>query len=161
MPTPDQLSLAGTLRIWPHKLALGRQVRRNIYIGEVAGEWIHENLKKLESDGFFEGVETPREQLADVFRRLMTGEKINRFPPKTLCRHPKWVHELRTADLRIFGWFYRQSSFIVSTIAVTAQLKEKKITYNGCIEMCCAHRASLDLDPPKFIEGEIDDILEL
>lgn len=159
MPTPDQLSVAGELRVWPRKLALGKPVVRNIYIGNRAGSWIHENLKSLPSDGFFDGVESPREQLADVFRRMMTGENINLFPPKTLRGHPDWLHEVRTADLRIFGWFWRRSSFIVSMIAPKSKFSNREITYSGCLETCRADRDQLDLDPPKFIEGDINDIL--
>lgn len=158
MATPEQLGL----RIWPHKLALGRRVVRNIYIAEPAGGWIHENLKALRPDGFHgDGVELPREQLADVFRRFMVGEDINRFPPKTLVAAPDWLHELRTADLRIFGWFWRRQHYIVAVVMTKKELGDKRVTYHGCLETCKAVRDSLDLEPPKFIEGEINDILRL
>lgn len=159
MPTPDQLSTAGQLKLWPHKLSMGRPVVKNIYISQSAEAWIHENLKNLKSDGYHHGVEEPREQLADIFRRVMTGENINEFHPKTLWRHPDWLHELRTADLRIFGWFWRSTHFLVGEISVKSNFADKVVTYNGYLESCRALRDFLDLDPPKFIEGEIDDIL--
>lgn len=159
MPTPMLLSQRGDLKVWPHRLALGKPVVRNIYIGESAERWIKDELKNLQTDGFHHGAERPREQLADVFRRVMVGEHINKFRPKTLWAHPNWMHELRTADLRIFGWFWRSTDFIVSEIVAKSALSAKRITYHGCLELCRAHRERLDLDPPKFIEGEINDIL--
>lgn len=162
MPTARQLaSNGGPLQLWPPRLALGAEVVRSIYIGELAGQWIHENLKTLKSDGVFEGVETPSQQLADVFRRLMVNEPIHNFRPKTLIEHPDWIHELRTPDLRIFGWFWRRRDFIASVISTKRKLADRNITYQGCIAQCCAHRNSLDLDPPKFIHGEINDLLRL
>jgi len=136
-------------------------VVRNVYIGEDAGKWINLRLKSLESDGFFHGVERPREQLADIFRRVMINEPIDSFRPKTLIEHPDWLHELRTPDLRVFGWFWRQRDFIASAIATKADLRANKIAYSGCLEQCRAHRTNLDLDPPKFIEGDINDILRI
>lgn len=159
MPTPAQLSREGQLKVWPHKLALGKPVVRNIYICRRAEDWILENLKNLKPDGFFDGVENPREQLADVFRRVMTGENVNAFPPKTLWKQPEWLHELRTADLRIFGWFWRSTDLIVSTILPKSEFSARRVTYAGCLETCRADRDALDLTPPKFIEGEINDIL--
>jgi len=147
------------MKVWPHKLALGRSVVRNIYISATAEKWIANNLKQLQPDGFYDGVERPREQLADVFRRVMIGENINEFYPKTVVKHPDWIHELRTADLRMFGWFWRSSHFIVALIMVKKDLADNRVTYDGCFETCRAFRSGLDLDPPKFIEGEIDDIL--
>ncbi len=142
-------------------MALGKPVAINVYIGEQAEAWIHENLKKAKPDGMFHGVESPREQFADVLRRVMTGERIDRFRPKTLVAHPVWVHELRTADLRIFGWFWRKSHFVVSTVELKSRLSANVVTYSGHIQTCCALRDALDLDLPKYIEGEIDDILGL
>ncbi|UWQ40064.1 hypothetical protein K3718_10815 [Leisingera aquaemixtae] len=159
MPTAEQLAKEGQLQIWPTRLALGAEVTRIIYIGPNAGEWIHANLKALKADGYFEGVEQPREQLADVFRRVMTGEKINDFRPKTLWEHPEWIHELRTADLRIFGWFWRKNHFIVGEVGTKSDLAAGKVSYSGYLESCRAFRKTLDLEEPKFIEGDIDDIL--
>lgn len=134
MPTPDQLSQAGLLKLWPHRLALGRPVVRNVYVSIQAEKWIIDNVKNAVSDGVFSGVEAPREQLADIFRRVLTGERIDKFRPKTLCEHPDWIHELRTADLRIFGWFWRTTHFIVSSVEFKHRLSSKEVTYEGHIE---------------------------
>lgn len=160
MPTPEQLSIQGVLKRWPHHLALGKQVLRDVYVTLGAGTWISEELKTLKTDGFYEGALSPREQLADVSRRVMVGEQIDQFRPKTIVKHPDWIHELRTPDLRIFGWFWRQRCYIASVLATKASLVES-IKYSGCIETVRFERAKLDLDPPKFIEGEIDDILRI
>lgn len=134
---------------------------RNVYVGKQAEKWIIDNLKEAKTDGMFGGVEAPREQLADMFRRVMTGERIDRFRPKTLRQHPEWIHELRTADLRIFGWFWRTTHFIVSSVEFKSRLSTKEVTYGGHIEGCRVYRGSLDLDEPKHIEGDISDILGL
>lgn len=159
MPTADQLALSGHLKIWPTKTALGKEVKRKIYIGESAGRWINENLKELQPDGFYDGALRPREQLVDVFRRFMIGEPINDLPPKTLRPHKDGIHELRSHDLRVFGWFWRQAAFIAGSAASAKDLKDNSVTYFQCMEVCMTLRGRLDLDDPKFITGDIDDIL--
>ena len=145
MPTAVQLSVQGELKIWPHKLALGKPVVRNIYISKGAETWIREKLKQLDADKYYHGVEMPREQLVDVFRRVMTGEQINKFPPKTLIEHPDWIHELRTADLRIFGWFWRRNDFIVAAIGRKEDLALNRVAYQGFLETCRHERDCSEL----------------
>lgn len=133
---------------------------RNIYVGLAAANWIKNELRKVRSDGYFHGSLKPTEQLVDTFRRLMQGEPMNDLPPKTLRPRDAGLHELRTPDLRIFGWFWRSHTYIVGSACAVSTLKTKDTVYAGHMETCRFFREGLDLDEPKFISGEVDDILE-
>lgn len=138
----------------------GRKPVRDIYMTAHVTDWLRDTMPSLDPDGYYEGALSPKLQILDTFRRFIGGEPLNDLPPKTLKSHPQWIHEIRTHDIRTFGWFYRSDKFIASRIDRKERFSKREVTYSGYIELCCRDREILDLDEPKFIEGEIDDILQ-
>ena len=61
--------------------------------------------------------------------------------------------ELRTPDLRIFGWFALKDHF-VGVVANDATYVKEHDLYQGYIGEVVRFRDGLQLDDPKFIPGE-------
>ena len=72
------------------------------------------------------------------------------------------VWELRTSDVRIFGWFPRRSTFVAVGGAMKRDLKgdaERKDPYQPFINEVVTFRAKLMLDNPKSLTGRLEDVL--
>lgn len=61
--------------------------------------------------------------------------------------------ELRTPDIRVFGWFPLLDHFI-GVVANDATYIKKYRLYEGYIGEVVRYRDHLDLDNPKFIQSE-------
>ena len=68
------------------------------------------------------------------------------------------VWELRTADLRFFGWFWRKGVFVISAVDQTARCKEYNLC-GGYRNRCVQDMRNLGLDEPQFVNGELADVL--
>jgi hypothetical protein len=62
------------------------------------------------------------------------------------------IWELKTADLRIFGWFNVLDHFVGAAADTTDRVKQHNLYY-GYAGETARFRDGLDLDPPKFIPG--------
>lgn len=97
---------------------------------------------------------TPIKQLDALLEIFCSGETLTfdwRFKPLTHLGDGIW--ELKTPDLRLFGWFYEKDCFIVGAIDTAFNVKSYNL-YAGHCGMVAHHRSQLDLDEPKFISGE-------
>jgi hypothetical protein len=66
------------------------------------------------------------------------------------------IWELKTADLRLFGWFLQKDCFIVSDIDDTGRIKQSNL-YRGYCLQAVRRRDALELNEPKFIRGDNPD----
>ncbi len=67
--------------------------------------------------------------------------------------------EMKTADLRLFGWIYKPKVFIASFIGYADDYKgrpQPKRKYSDAVTRIVKDRDTLDLDPPKFASGVYD-----
>lgn len=71
------------------------------------------------------------------------------------------VWELKTADLRIFGWMYRPCEFIAVCGGYADDYKEPTITryYEDDKRAVIDARNTLPLDPPKCVIGAFDELV--
>ncbi len=96
----------------------------------------------------------PDQQLDALVEAFASGEVLTygwHFKPLNPVGEGVW--ELKTADLRIFGWFPVKDCFV----AVAADTKERILEhrlYAGYRGAVAHFRNQLDLDEPKFIAGE-------
>ncbi len=72
--------------------------------------------------------------------------------------HPIWhagngVWMLKTADLRVFGWFHARDCFVGHAANTAEQVKAHNL-YHGYAGEVVHFRNQLDLDEPKFVAGE-------
>lgn len=114
-------------------------------------EWVANELPNLESNWDLES--SPLEQFDDLMGQFCRGDPLavgNDF--RCLYEHEDGVWELKTADLRIFGWFYKRDIFIAAAAGPAWKIKEYDL-YAGYREQTKRDRDALDLDPPKFLAG--------
>jgi hypothetical protein len=126
---------------------------RCIYTSPKFKKWIEEDLPKLESTWKIE--QSPQEQLQAFLEEEFCPAKPLfydwQFKPLTHIRDGIW--ELKTADLRMFGWFPQKDHFV----GVSADMKDRILLYNlyaPYVRDAADFRDRLDLDEPKFIPGD-------
>lgn len=98
----------------------------------------------------------PIEQLFDLLGGFCGGERMN-YGPDFKVLDPRsdgknyGIWELKTPDLRVFGWFFQKDIFIVSEV-VLADFLKKMNNYNRHVEFAVQYRDKLELDPPKYLQ---------
>jgi hypothetical protein len=109
--------------------------------------------------------QSPIEQLDDILHRWIIGRpmRYGRWL-KDLTPQSSETWELKTADLRIFGWIYRPKIFIGAFIGYTDDYKRHRNqpareSYEDARDRVIQIRTKLDLDPPKFVTGVFDDLV--
>jgi hypothetical protein len=122
---------------------------------------MRKNLPSLEPDGFVDGAIRPNQQTYQLMKDFIRGADLfsdDWFPKPLMPRdnaHGIW--ELRTPDLRFFGWFVRRGVLIVASVETKVRLVQHKL-YDGHREQAVVMRDNLDLDEPKFLNGEQSDV---
>lgn|SRR5262249_3579632 len=153
MATPLHLDRIGFLFKYEPELEPGQRERRSLFASARLQAWIEKELPGLESIWKIEL--TPQEQLKEFLDgSFCPGDTLTyawQFKPLTHIRDGIW--ELKTADLRIFGWFWMRDTFIGSAANLTDRIKQQHL-YRGYAEEAAIFRHRLDLDEPKFITGD-------
>lgn len=122
-----------------------------------AVQWADAQLPRLESIWDLET--SPIEQLAGYLDTFCAGDPLavdEAF--KCLQPHDDGIWELKTADLRLFGWFYRRDTFIWSAAGRTEDIKLHDL-YHGYMQQAVRDREALDLDPPPFVTGDHTNVI--
>ena len=102
----------------------------------------------------------------------MTIDSINGLPAerfqydrmfKDLIPDKDEVWEMKTVDLRIFGWIYRPRIFIAVFGDYADLYKGRNSTksYADALRKVKNARDGLDLDEPKFRGGKFDDLVRV
>jgi hypothetical protein len=114
--------------------------------------WIEQDLPALTSAL---GLElSPLEQFFALVQTFCSAEPLTygeQFKP--LYSRGQGVWELRTSDVRVFGWFPMRDHFVGVAANDATFIKERSL-YKGYIGEVVRFRNGLDLDQPKFIRGE-------
>lgn len=129
----------------------GELENRPVYLSPKLKDWMEKTLPGLESD--WDAELTPAEELAQLFETFCGGTTLSfdkDFKPLFYRRDGAW--ELRTIDLRIFGWFPQKDHFL-GVVANTAKFIHAHDLTNGYAGEVCDFRDGLNLDDPKFVPG--------
>ena len=152
MATLIELENAGQVfRIDP---ALGprEQEWRRIFVLPELRQWLEDVLPTLGSTWNIE--QSPIEQLDALVATFCSGETLTfgqQFKLLTGIKDGIW--ELKTADLRMFGWFYMKDCFVGTDTNLTDEIKRMRM-YQPYCDQAVRRRNALDLDEPKFIQGD-------
>lgn len=126
--------------------------------------WHQEELPNYVS-GVLERPQTPQEQFDDILLRWNSGKPLryNRAL-KDLTPVEKEVWEMKTADIRVFGWLYRPKQFMAAFAGYADDYKRQegkppKESYDEARDRVVAIRDRIDLDPPKFTTGKYDELV--
>jgi hypothetical protein len=123
--------------------------------------FIHWLVQRLPSEPADRGGrQSPAEQVDDLLHRFITGRPLANerdLHPLRPTAHCVW--ELKTIDVRIFGWFPNRDVFVAVNGAMAKLVKDMGI-YGGFRNEVCTFRDRLDLDEPKCLQGSmVSDVL--
>jgi hypothetical protein len=97
--------------------------------------------------------ESPIQQMDALLEIFCSGETITYGPQfKPLVHLGGGIWELKTPDLRLFGWFLKRDFFIAGALDTAFNVKSYNL-YPGHAGVVCYLRDRLDLDEPKFLPG--------
>lgn len=126
---------------------------RAIYVSPDLHRWITDMLPGMASAC---GVElTPGEQVFALAELFCAGERLAyEFQFKPLTHIVEGVWELKTTDVRIFGWFSRKDCFIGAVADDATRIKEYHLYFGYADVTTRRFRDGLDLDEPKYVAGD-------
>ena len=123
--------------------------------------WLDADLPNLEP-GRLKASDPPKEQVDNILYRWITGKDIlytRQF--QDLMPRADEVWEMKTADIRIFGWIYQPRKFIAvfGDYADLYKGKNASRSYEDARRTVIRERDNLDLSPPKFAEGTFGELV--
>ncbi|MED5545756.1 MAG: hypothetical protein VYD90_10945 [Pseudomonadota bacterium] len=129
----------------------GELAQRHFLLTARCGEGLNEKVANMQSDWDVEV--DPSEQLYELMRHFIVGGRMD-YPRQFHQLHHRrdGIWELKTPDLRLFGWFPKRDCFICSDVANATKVKADG-AYAGYCEQAWFARDRLGLDPPKYISG--------
>lgn len=161
MATIIQLAETGGLEKLDVALGPRELEQRCIYFLPQAANGLSDRLMAMVSEWNLEM--EPAAQFDDLTHNFVTGGELN-FPRQFNVLHHRrdGIWELKSADLRLFGWFADVDVFICSDVASATDVKEGPLgaansggsLYAGYCEQAHYRRGQLDLNEPKYIPGE-------
>lgn len=155
MATVAELEGRGALRRHDPNLDWRDQEVRAVYALPSAANWIAVDIAAVASR--FSHDLTPCEQADNLLANFCAGQSMAIPRQMRLLRHiMHGVWELKTLEVRLFGWFYRKDIFICASCALADDVKQNAL-YEHHRDIVVAARDALDLDEPKFIPGEDPD----
>jgi hypothetical protein len=134
---------------------------RKFYAFPKCLEWMRNDVPRMVT-GRIASASTPKEQLIERLRQWMAAEPMA-YERMFRDMDPRSdnVWEIKTADLRIFGWLYRPRVFIAVSGGYADDYKEptKIKNYADDRRGVVRARADLDLDLPKYVGGDFDELV--
>jgi hypothetical protein len=116
--------------------------------------WLDERLRKFEPSPLGADL-APAEQLDLLFYEFTSGAPLSPTRQFRVVRHEKFpVWELKTPDLRVFGWFARKDCFIAAFGDWADNIKDHGL-YRGYRLEVRRLRRRLGAEPDLCVEGEI------
>lgn len=152
MATLSALDDRGELHRLDPGLPARVQEERIVYLSERMRRWIEEKLPDLGSTWNIET--SPLEQFVELVETFCSGKELayeQRFHALRYRGGGMW--ELKTADLRVFGWFNCKDCFVAHCADTADRIKEHKLYHGYCGDVE-RFRNDLDLDEPKYIPGD-------
>jgi hypothetical protein len=125
--------------------------------------WLDADLPNL-IPGRLKAQDTPSEQVDNVLYRWISGKDIiysRQFQDLMPMADEVW--EMKTADIRIFGWMYQPRKFIAvfGDYADLYKGRNKTRSYDDARGKVVRERDNLDLDQPKFVSGTFDELVSV
>jgi hypothetical protein len=157
MATLEQLVREGTLKRYHVDLEPDEQPARYLYATPEFESWFANVLSGVPRD---RGRDlTPAEQVDQCFYEFIVGEPMaygldcRKLDP--LMDH---VWELKTIDVRIFGWFPKKATFLMASGELKLRLRSFK-AYAPYVKQVVSIRNAMPLDPPKALEGGFQNVI--
>ena len=131
MATIGELCRQGVVELIEVELEPGEQPERLVYCHPRVVNWLETVLPTLQTDGYIAGALTPSEQAETLLYQFIAGRSLSAMPPKSMRPETAGIWELRTYDLRFFGWFWKKGVFVLSSIETKAKCLRIRGLYEG------------------------------
>lgn len=135
---------------------------RRLYAFPTFLEWVKNEVPKMVT-GRLKAAQTPLEQLQVRLREWMAGNpmRYGRMFQDLLPRDRDYVWEMKTPDLRIFGWMYRPKQFIAvfGDFADDYKPPTRTKSYADARKQVVKARDDIPLDGDKYSDGDFDDLV--
>ena len=141
-------------------MAANEQPVRLMYGFPHVVEWLNNDLPSITtlSADPAEGRQTPLEQVDFLLHEFIGGADLSYYERSHFMEPlDGGIWELKTTDVRFFGWFVCRGIFIAANIDSAYRCKLYPL-YEGYKTNTIHRRNLLDLDDPKFIIGGYDDV---
>lgn len=161
MATFDKLLEDGVIVRVKLRLWRGQFNDRELYAYPECLRWMRAEVPKMVT-GRVQSEFAPKEQLFNRLLQRITGKPMTRGRMfQDMLPRSAEVWELKTPDLRIFGWMYRPRKFIAVCGGYTDDYKEptKTKNYGDDRDAVIRARHELPLDGEKFVTGEYNDLV--
>lgn len=152
MATVIELDKSGALLRYDPELPAHLQEFRTLHGSPRFAKWVCDVLPGLGSTWNIEL--SPQEQFVALMEIYASGEVLmigRQLKPLTHLGDGVW--QLKTADLRLFGWFRMKDQFIAHAGDTADRIKKSRM-YQGYVGEVVRFRDALDLDEPKFVPGD-------
>lgn len=155
MATLLNLARQGVLAKLDAGLSWREQEERAVFAFPEVVQWLTEVLPNEASNWLLD--QTPEEQVYALLHSFCAGHELTIDRQVKAVRHIRdGIWELKTADVRLFGWFPLRDHFICTAVDTAWKIKEFRL-YNGFRDKSVAMRNQLDLDEPKYVSGDDPD----
>lgn len=150
----ELVKIGAAIRLDP-ALGLRELELRRIYLLPRAHKWLAEVLPGTDSDRFTE--EKPDMQVDSLVQIFCSGQPLAFGTQlKALVHLGYGIWELKTADVRLFGWFTQKDCFLVSDCDTKYNILRSNMVKAYC-QQAVRFRDALNLDEPKFVTGDNPD----
>lgn len=155
MSTIDMMVKSGALVLYRAHLPRRHLPQRAIFLLPEMVQWVRSELPRIEALDVHDL--SPRLQVFMLFNAFVAGEPM-RIGRMFHAMRPvsKGVYELKTPDIRIFGWFYRRDVYIAAQGCPMVDVKTEG-TYAAFRDRVVDRRSRLPLDEPKYLQGASED----
>jgi len=143
------------------KLDPRQQVDRRIYVVPSVRDYMRDTLRGLPVTQMSEF--PPRVQVLNLLKKFISGGRLyygdgGEIRDLKPLEYDVW--ELKTADMRLIGWFCMRDIFICTAIAEKFRLVENGL-YGAYIQEAVRTRNEMKLDEPKSIEGGLEYVISV
>jgi hypothetical protein len=157
MATLSELVAAGDLHKYDPELPPNEFELRTFLGSDRVAKWAVKELPALARD--LDSELTPEQAFSALMETFCGGTELeipkdfHPMRPVGKGKNEQGIWELRTRDLRIFGWFPVRDVFVAVSAHTAKKVKDLDI-YPGLVLEAVSFRDKLDLDEPKFIKGD-------
>jgi len=157
MATVIELAAAGIIQRLDPQLDYDEQELRTIYLAPRVAEFLGDVLPSLES--FFDKETTAQQDFDELISVYASGlplvfdTQFKAFRRRCFDSLQGGVWYLKTADLRIFGWFPAKDCFLAAIPDTFENVKTLEL-YEGRRNEVIHYRNQINLNEPKFIPGD-------
>jgi hypothetical protein len=158
MATVADLEKSGSIFSYDADLPVHQVTVRRMFFTKEVVAWLESSLSNIEVV-FHEGKLSAVEQVDVMLFDFVVGEDFSYYERShSMMPAENGVWELKTKDIRFFGWFPIKGTFIAAQVGSAFQCKDRGL-YNGYKNEVVRIRNSLNLDEPQYIIGEYSDVL--